>query len=176
VELRSGRLNKMAKTYADYSDVITILRRNIVQTLLKLPSKIEDLKSGETGIPTTRGMRYLPAVVTYEPLYPHELMVALIKRELEESGMTGFQFELMSIEDLELLLACASHADPMELLEAKRSNDMTRGVSMRNFVARYAEENAIRDLRNPLLERTMSQYLGRLSRALAQQHQRPKQL
>lgn len=162
LEFRSGRLHKRAKTYADYQEIITLLKRNIVETLLKLPQKIEDLKSGKTGTPVVRDMRYIPAVVTYEPLYPHGLMLQLIRQELSEKGMSDFDFELMSIEDLEWLLAWATHGDPLELLHNKWSNVTTKDKSIRDFIGDETQEHSVTNLRNPLLERTWAQYLGKL--------------
>jgi len=161
LEFRSGRFHKKAKTYADFEEIILLLQRNIIHTLRNLPRKIEALKSGVTNIPTTCSMQYYPIIVTCDPLYPHEQMFQLIKRELNAGNMPDFHFELMSIEDLEWFLAWSTQGDPIELLRKKWSSESTKDMNIRSFIATEAQEN-IKNLRNPLLERTWSQYLGKL--------------
>lgn len=161
MEFRSGRLHKKAKTYADYEEIITLLQRNITGTLHNLPGKIENLKSQVTNIPTTHDMQYYPVIVTYDPLYPHELILKLIKQELNADNMSDFHFELMSIEDLEWFLAWSTQGDP-KLLRKKWSSASTKYMNIRGFIENEAREQNVINLRNPLLERTWSQYLGKL--------------
>jgi hypothetical protein len=162
LEFRSGRLNKRAKTYANYEETLSLLKRNIVDTARKLPKKIEDLLSGRAGLPSINGKRHLSAIVTYESLDPHEYMLRLIKQELDTGGTSSIDFELMSIEDLEWLLAWAPHGHPLELLSKKRSDPATKDKELQDFVKEEAWKIGIKDLQNPLLERTWSKYMGEI--------------
>ncbi|MCK4333028.1 MAG: hypothetical protein KAV40_05555, partial [Thermoplasmatales archaeon] len=51
-EFRSGRLNKRTKIYGNYAEISALVKRNILEPLIKLPGKIEDIKSGLTDIPS----------------------------------------------------------------------------------------------------------------------------
>lgn len=157
-EFRSGRLNKKAKTYADYEDIIASLNRNIVDTLKKLPAKIEDLKSGKTDVPLSSVIQYIPCVVTYEPLYPHQLFWDMIKQELHEENVPEFDFELMSIEDLEWLLAWATCENLPEFFHKKWSNPEWKVMSVRELIGKRAKERGVKKLKNPLLEKTINKY------------------
>lgn len=67
-------------------------------------------------------MEFFPCIVTYEPLYSNQLFIDIIQRELKNAGIPEFDFELMSIEDLEWLLSWAEYENPIDFLKAKRVN------------------------------------------------------
>lgn len=157
-EFRSGRLNKKAKTYANYSDVATLVRRNVIEPLAKFPGKIGDIKAGLTGIPSDIGMEFFPCVVTYEPLYSTQLFNDIIQREMKREGIASFDHELMSIEDLEWLLSWSTHESPVDFLRAKRANPEWKVMGVRELVGVKAREKGISKIRNPLLDRVFDKF------------------
>lgn len=165
-EFRSGRLTKRAKTYGDYEEIIKLLKRNVLETLGKIPSKIEGLKSGRTGIPLSGVTEYIPCVVTYEPLYSHELFLDVIARELRNENVPEFDFELMSIEDLEWLLAWSTYEEPVKFIRKKWSNPEWKVMSARRLIGKRASEEGINKLRNHLLEETINKYWKEIAPAL----------
>lgn len=165
-EFRSGRLTKRAKTYGDYEEIIKILKRNILEALEKIPGKIEDLRSGRTGIHLHGVTEYIPCVVTYEPLYSHELFLEVITRELRNENIPEFNFELMSIEDLEWLLAWSDYENVVEFIKKKWSNPESKITSARRFIGKLAAEQGINKISNHLLEETTNQYWKEIAPAL----------
>ena len=158
VECRSGRLNKRAKTQADYDEVSSLLRRHVLETLLKLPSKIEDIASGAAAIDVGENRDYFPIVVTYEPLHPHGMFVAMIRGALASQNLSDMEFELMSVEDLEYWLAWNQHGDIVEVLREKWADLETRDLDMRSYLRRRALDAGVERLRHPLLEREFDRF------------------
>lgn len=165
-EFRSGRLNKRAKTYGDYEEIVELLERNVLETLKKIPIKIKDLKSGAAGISLSGVTEYIPCVVTYEPLYSHELFLDVITRELRNRNVPEFDFELMSIEDLEWLLAWATYEKPVEFIQKKLANPKWKIMSTRKLVEERAAKKGVNKLRNRFLEETINKYWREIAPAL----------
>jgi hypothetical protein len=157
-EFRSGRLNKKAKTYGDYSDIAALVKRNIIEPLTKFPGKIADMKAGLTVIPSDNTMEFFPCVITYEPLYSNQLFNGIIRQELEREGISEFDFELMSIEDLEWLLSWAIYESPVNFLKAKKANPEWKFKNIRELVGIRMREKGINDIRNPLLDRVFNKF------------------
>lgn len=165
-EFRSGRLNKRAKTYGDYEDIVELLERNVLETLKKIPIKIDALRSGATGISLSGVTEYIPCVVTYEPLYSHGLFLDVITRELRNQNVPEFDFELMSIEDLEWLLAWAAYEEPVEFIQKKLANPEWKVMSTSKLIEEKATEKGVNKLRNRLLKKTINEYWGEIDPAL----------
>jgi hypothetical protein len=157
-EFRSGRLHKRAKTHGDYEEVVLLLRRNIVETVKKLPNKIDDLKSGKTAIDLTGVKEYIPCIVTYESLYPTEFYREIITKELQKDNIPEFDFELMSISDLELVLAWSSYEDIVNFLKKKWSDPQIKLINASKVVFSRATEQGINRLENRLLSDTMDKF------------------
>ncbi len=158
LEFRSGRLNKKTKVYGDYNDIANLVERNILEPLKKFPEKITDIKSGLTGIPSTQNMEFFPCIVTYEPLYSNQLFVDIIRQESQNEGIHEFDFELMSIEDLEWLLSWAEYENPFEFLKTKRANPEWKVMSVRELIGIKIREQNMKDIRNPLLDRVFDKF------------------
>ena len=157
-EFRSGRLNKKAKIYGDYADIAALVKRNIIDPLVKLPEKINDIKSGLTGIPSDRNMIFFPCIVTYEPLYSNQLFREIVQQELKREEITEYDYELMSIEDLEWLLSWATYESPVDFLRAKMENLEWKDMDVRQLVGIKMKEKGITNLRNPLLDKVFNKF------------------
>lgn len=158
LEFRSGRLNKKAKISGDYSDVAALVNRNIIDPILKFPEKIKDIKSGLTPIPSNGSMEFFPCIVTYEPLYPNQMFREIVQRELRLKGIQEYEFELMSIEDLEWLLSWAMYENPVDFLRSKRGNPEWKNIDVSHLVEIRMKERGIASLRNPLLDKVFDRF------------------
>lgn len=157
-EFRSGRLNKKAKIYGNYTDISALVKRNIIEPLKKLPGKIEDMKFGLTDIPSNSDMEFFPCVVTYEPLYTNELFRKIISHEMKNEKVPEYDFELLSIEDLEWLMSWAPYESPVDFLKAKRGNQKWKYMDVRQLIEIKMKEKKITNLRNPLLDKVLSEF------------------
>jgi len=158
LEFRSGRLNKKTKVYGDYTDIVEQLKRNVIDPLVRLPGKIYDIKSGCTDIPLKQDMEIYPYIVTYEPLYPNEMIREVIDKELAQKGITGYDYELMSIEDLEQLLSWAQYESPFDFLRSKRESIEWKTKSIREVIGIKMREKEIKNLRNSLLDKVFNKF------------------
>jgi hypothetical protein len=158
LEFRSGRLNKKTKVYGDYGDIADLVERNILTPLRKFPEKIADIKAGLTNIPAKENMEFFPCIVTYEPLYSTQLFIDIVQRELENMGIPEFDFELMSIEDLEWLLSWAKYEDPVDFLKAKKANLEWKAKSVREVVGIKIGKLGVKDVRHPLLDKVFEKF------------------
>lgn len=157
-EFRSGRLNKKAKIYGNYTEISALVKRNIIEPLIKLPSKIEDIKSGLTDIPSNSDMEFFPCIVTYEPLYPNQLFHRICRHEMKKQKIPEYDFELMSIEDLEWLLSWAPYESPVDFLRAKRKNPEWKDMDVRQLVGIKMKEKGITNLGDPLLGKVFNKF------------------
>jgi len=157
-EFRSGRLHKKAKTYGDYEEIVLLLRRNIVETVKRLPNKIDDLKLGRTALDLTRVKEYIPCIVTYESLHPTEFFREIISKELQKEGVPEYDFELLSTSDLELVLAWSAYEDIVSFLKNKWKDPKIKLMNARKVVINKANEQGIKKLENRLLSSTMDKF------------------
>lgn len=158
LEFRSGRLNKKTKVYGDYTDIVDQLKRNVIDPLVKLPGKIYDIKSGCTDIPLKRDMEVYPCIVTYEPLYINEMIREVIDKELDRERVPRYDYELMSIEDLEWLLSWAQYETPFDFLRSKRDIIEWKTKSIREVIGIKMKEKGIENLRNSLLDKVFNKF------------------
>jgi hypothetical protein len=120
------------------------------------------MKAGITGIPCDNNTEFFPCVVTYEPLYPNQLFTEIIHRELKQEGVPEFDFELMSIEDLEWLLSWAMYENPFDFLRAKWTNPEWKIMNIRELVGIKIKENGLKDVKNPLLDQVFKKFWQRI--------------
>jgi hypothetical protein len=158
LEFRSGRLSKKTKVYGDYSDIADLVERNILTPLKKFPGKITDMQSGLTNIPVTADTEFFPCIVNYEPLYSNELFMDVIQRELQKDDLPAFDFELMSIEDLEWLLSWAKYENPIDFLKTKKANPQWKTMSVRGLVEMKMKQINTQHVRNPVLNRVFDKF------------------
>jgi len=103
-------------------------------------------------------MEIYPCIVTYEPLYPNEMIREVIGKELVREGIPNYDYELMSIEDLELLLSWAQYETPFDFLRSKREIVEWKTKSIRHVIGIKMKEKGIKDLRNPLLDKVFNKF------------------
>ena len=134
------------------------MKRNIIEPLIKLSGKIEDIKSGLTSIPSNSDMEFFPCIVTYEPLYPNQLFHRICRHEMKKEKIPEYDFELMSIEDLEWLLSRVPYESPVGFLRAKRKNPEWKDMDIRQLVEIKMKEKGITNLRDTLLDRVFDKF------------------
>jgi len=135
-----------------------LIKRNIIEPLIKLPGKIEDIKSGFTPIPSNGSMEFFSCIVTYEPLYSNQLFREIVQQELDNEEIPRYDFELMSIEDLEWLLSWATYESPVDFLRSKRENPEWRDMDIRQLVGIRMKEKGITIIRNALLDKVFNKF------------------
>ena len=162
LECRSGRLPKKIRSQADRTEVMEMIRRNIVDPAKKLPEKIKKLYEGVAGIPTGKVKTYLAAIVTYQEWYPTVLTLDLVKQELKQIDAEDFRFDLMSAEDIEWLLSWAQYEDPVVVLQERRNDAAGRGLPVGQYVGLRATRKGITEINNKLLSAKRAEYLGEI--------------
>ncbi len=138
------------------------MKRNIIEPLIKLPGKIEDIKSGLTDIPSNSDMEFFPCIVTYEPLYPNQLFREICNHEMKKGNIPEYDFELMSIEDLEWLLSWSQYESPIDFLRAKRANPEWKYMEVRQLIGIKMKEKGIKGLGNSVLDKFSDKFWKKL--------------
>ena len=144
LECRSGRLPQKIRSQADRTEVLKMVRRNIVSPANKIRGKIEGLQKGITRIPTGEVRSYVPAIVTYQEWYPTPWTLDVAKQELKATSAGEFSFELMSVDDIEWLLAWARYEDPMSVLGEMRNDVAGKDLSVGQYVGVRAKRRVSR--------------------------------
>jgi len=162
LECRSSRLKKSAKTGGDYEEVLTLIRRAIIETAAKLPQKIKDLRDGATGVNTSGVTTYLPAIVTAEPWYPEPQTLAMVREHLMEMGLQDFRFELMSVGDLERLAAWIENGGSLSILQEKLADRNAQDITLGSYLNERAPDLRVPQVPNRLLMGKMDSYFNQL--------------
>ncbi len=162
LECRSGRLPKKIRSHTNRVEVMEMISRNIVDPAQKLPSKIKKIVEGVPGIPTDNVQIYLPAIVTYQEWYPTALTLDLARKELKQMGAEDFNFDLMSTDDIEWLLAWAQYENPSSVLQEMRNDVVSKDISVGQYVGIRAKRKGITKIDKTLLSRKRTEYLGEI--------------
>ena len=156
LEFRSGRLPKQARARADYEDVLGRIRSTLSDTAAKFPKKIEALRDGSAGIPTEGVSSYTPAIVTLEPWYPEALTLEYVRSQVLPHQTIPPDLQLMSISDLEWLLAWAGSESPVDCLTAKLRENPESTVE--SYVDDRARSAGVELSPLPLLDETRESF------------------
>jgi len=162
LECRSGRLPKKIRSRTDRTEVLEMVRRNIVDPAEKLPGKIRNVDKGVPGIPTDKVKTYLPAIITYQEWYPTALTLDLARQELKRMNAEDFHFDLMSADDIEWLLAWAQYEDPVSVLQEMRNDMVGKDLSVGQYVGVRAKKKGVTKIEKMLLLRKRAEYLGEI--------------
>ena len=162
LECRSGRLPKKVRSRTDRTEVMEMIRRNIVDPAEKLPRKIRKADEGVPGIPTDKVKTYLPAIITYQEWYPTALTLDLARQELKRMNAEDFHFDLMSADDIEWLLAWAQYEDPASVLQEMRNDVASKDLSVGQYVGVRAKRKGVTKIEKTLLLKKRAEYLGEI--------------
>jgi len=162
LECRSGRLPKKIRSRTDRTEVMEMIRRNIVDPAEKLPGKIRRIDEGVPGIPTDKVRTYLPAIITYQEWYPTALTLDLARQELKRMNAEDFHFDLMSADDIEWLLSWAQHEDPASVLQERPNDAAGKELSVGQYVGVRARRKEITKIKNKFLSAKRAEYLGEI--------------
>jgi hypothetical protein len=161
-ECRSGRLPQKIRSQADRIEVLKMVRRNIVSPAKKIPGKVFDLQKGVTGIPTGKVKSYVPVIVTYQEWYPTPWTLDLATQQLKGTSARDFSFELMSVDDIEWLLAWAQYEDAVSVLQEMRSDVAGKDLSVGQYVGFRAKKKGVTKIEKMLLSKKLAEYLGEI--------------
>ena len=159
LECRSGRIPKKIRSRTDRTEVMEMVRRNIVDPAEKLPGKIREIDTGVPGIPIDKVKTYLPAIITYQEWYPTALTLDLAREELNRMNAEDFHFDLMSADDIEWLLAWAQYEDPVSVLREKRNDMDGKDLSIGQYVGVRAKRKGVTKIEKTLLLKKRAEYL-----------------
>jgi len=160
LECRSGRLPKKIRGRTDRTEVMEMVRRNIVDPAEKLPGKIRKLDAGVHGIPIDKVKTYLPAIITYQEWYPTALTLDLARKELNRMNAEDYYFDVMSADDIEWLLAWAQYENPVSVLQEKRNDMAGKDLSVGQYVGVRAKRKGVTKIEKTLLSKKQAEYLG----------------
>jgi hypothetical protein len=107
-ECKGGRLRLPSKTVATEEDMRADIGRMFVDPIAKYPAKIEDLKSGATGLDLRNVRKFYPCVVVPEYIYMDIVYRTLIDDELQRRGIAPFEYYLIDINTIEIFSGLAS--------------------------------------------------------------------
>lgn len=151
LESRSSRLPKLMKTTAHSIEVKARIKEAITEPASKLRSKVESLKALETPLPVAAVHEFLPTIVTLEEWYPNALTASFVRANLVDNGIADFSPEIMSVADLEWLLAWQQIESPLATLREKISTESAKEMSIGQFLAKRAAGKGVKFPRSQVL-------------------------
>jgi hypothetical protein len=160
IECTINRLTKKIKSLGDFSELQKKLQQKLVSCIEKYPQKIEDIKTGKTGIPNyDRITSFYSLIVVLDPLYGANSIVRdLISSELRKEEMNNFSYQILWIGELEDLCVFKENEQLSSVLDRKIRDFEKSDFHDLSIV--YSREKGI-DLKNKLLARKFWEFLGR---------------
>jgi len=151
-ECRTSGLALKSKTIGDPKQIREDLGRILVDTAVKYPQKVDDLRRGATGIDVTGVIHFVPIVITYEPAYVEPILRGLAARELDERAQ---EYNHIDISNLETLVGWRQGACSIgQILEQWQLTCKINPQEFGVFLNGWANEHNL-DYRNDLLDRRM---------------------
>ena len=86
----------------------------------------------------------------------------MCNHEMKKGNIPEYDFELMSIEDLEWLLSWAEHESPIDFLKAKWANPEWKYMEVRQLIGIKMEERGLEGLRNVMLDNVSNKFWQKL--------------
>lgn len=159
IECRTRTLTVETRALAEFATVRDDVRKMFVETLLKYPGKIQDLKSGKTGLDFSGIKRIVPLIVTYERVSFEPVYREIARMEFEDAGKEWFgDYELMGSEDMELLSAWHSFRPIPDLIEERKQRYTEHVTDMSDFLNTFGRENELA-FRHPLHSEVLDRLL-----------------
>lgn len=104
IECKTSRLTKNEWMRAEISDVSGRLRKDIVESLMQFPKRIEAVRQRLGEMQNWPEIEdYEVVIVTMEPWWPEPIMKALIDAQLQGQPAAHIRYHLMWVEQLEIL-------------------------------------------------------------------------
>jgi len=160
IECTINRLTKKIKSLGDFSELQKKLQQKLVSCIEKYPQKIEDIKTGKTGIPSyDRITSFYPLVVVLDRLYGANSTIRdLINSELRKKEMDDFSYQILWIGELEDLCVFLEGEHFSSILD-KKLRDFEKS-DFHDFSIVYSRKKGI-DLKNKLLTQKFWEFLGK---------------
>lgn len=155
VECRTRTLTIETRSSTDFAAVRDDVRKVFIDTLLKYPGKIADLRSGQTGIEFSGVKRVVPLILTYERVSYEPIYREISRIEFKDAGKDWFgDYELIGSEDFELLSAWHSSKSIPEMIEERKLRYKKQPTDMSDFLRAFGTENNL-EFAHPLLSETL---------------------
>lgn len=159
IECRTRTLTIETRALAEIGAVRDDIRKMFVETLMKYPSKIEDLRSGRTGLDFSGVKRIFPLIVTYERVSYEAIYREIARIEFDAAGRGWFgDYELLGAEDLELLSAWHSFRSIPDMIQARKKQYLKETNDVADFLNAFGRENQL-EFGHPLLSEVLSHLL-----------------
>lgn len=159
IECRTRTLRVETRALAEFEDVRDDVRKMFVDTLIKYPSKIQDLMSGRTGLDFSGVVSVVPLIVTYERVSFEAVYREIARMEFEAAGKEWFgDYELMGSEDFELLSAWHTFRPVHEIVQERKKRYKEQPNDMSDFLRLYGRENELQ-FNHPLMAEILDRLL-----------------
>lgn len=161
IECKTSRLTKNEWMQAEISDVSERLRKEIVDSLKKFPTRIEAVKKRLGALASWPQIEeYEVVIVTMEPWWPELAMKALIAAELRGHPAADIRYHLMWVEQMEYLPCFRSKTTVFDLL--RRRWDVGGSSDTRDYFYHEARRLGL-VLVNPSLDAIGKQFFGEIA-------------
>ena len=160
-ECKTTRLTRVEREDSRIPDVRERLRQDIIDALLKLPTKIKHIRRRVSGFEDWPEIEDLECViVTLEPWWPEMLTRETIDTELKGTPAEGLRYHLMWVEQLEHLGSYGSVTTIFDLL--RRRWQAPTDWDTRKYLFEEAKRLGI-VTRSPRLDHLAEEFFGQLT-------------
>ncbi len=137
LECKSKRFTKVSKRVAARDDLARDLRLAIVSGASQLLETQQAILGRAQGLERFQHVRQvLPILVVSEPLYlvNTPFLRELVRDDLKSAGVENFDFQIVSVPELEFILPWRSHSSISDLLSAKFQSADARSWDLAAFL------------------------------------------
>jgi hypothetical protein len=174
-ECRSRRISLDARVYGRQETVADDMKKLLVDTVRKLPGKLDDLKEGRNPIDLRGVTKFEKIVVVYDRVAWEDMIFRLeVRTQLAKAGLPADEdYHIIDVEDLENLTAWNSDR-PMKDIFAARMANYEPGQDLADFINEYAVANDL-GLRHPWLDSVLDDFFDRFGISREEVHRKAEE-
>jgi len=167
IECKTSGITREAKSWGDKEKLIEDLKIRVVKAIMQMDTFVKDFNKGLVSNPKLKKIKnFRFVVVTYDRIFlsGSPAIRNLINRELVKNGLNNFNYQIMGIDEVEVLLPVLQKFRFGELIDAKISNDDWATHDFDVFLGHFIEDKGVdieRD--NPLLREKFDKLMQEIS-------------
>lgn len=149
----------VTRSVAETEDVTRDFLKVYGERIAKYKSKVDDLKAGRTGLDVSRIRRFIPVVVTHEPMYLEPLVRALMTGIGDPGWMAEEGVALVDVGDIEVITGWNDKLSLVRVLDDWRDAYRQEPQALSAFLPNKARTESL-PWHNSFLAGVQDRFLG----------------
>ncbi len=166
VECKTSGITKESKTLGDKDRLIEDLRKRVVKAVTQTETFVQDIRSKSINDERLEKVKkFHHVVVTYDRIYMSGTppIKDLINLELSKSGIEGINYQVLGIDEVEMLIPLLNHYSFSVLLNEKETNKDWASEDFDSFIYHFLKEKGKELGENVMLKEKLDSLMREIS-------------